>query len=235
MTSSSDGSVLRGGDASGATAMRLDTDLSTGRWTRLGGAAVRGDGGTDAHLDSLADQVRAAARAEGYTAGWSEGHRTGLTKVMAAREEDEAELAARIAEHAAQAKTAMEALTVAVDRIQRQAAADREQLESRLSTVVVELVEAVLGAELRDGRAAATSALARALAAAPSDVDLTIRLNPADHATLVELGLDATPNRVTLVTDPAIGSGDAEVTGETTYVDASIATALERVREVLAS
>jgi len=233
MTSSSD-AVIRGGAATGATAMRLDNDLAVGRWTRLGGAGVRGDRGAESQLGDLADQVRAAARAEGYTAGWSEGHRTGLDKVMQGRAADQAQMAEQLSEQAGRTAAALQALDIAAGQMQQRAAADRAQIEQRLSAVVVDLVEAVIGAELRDGGARATAALTRALSAAPQEGSVTVRMNPGDHAMLIELGMSSPQERIVLVADAGVAPGDAEVLGQTTYVDASISAAIERVREVLA-
>src|SRR3954447_8137389 len=48
-------------------------ELRSGSWTRLGSTAVLGDAVTEQTLAGLAEQARAAARAQGSSRGWAEG------------------------------------------------------------------------------------------------------------------------------------------------------------------
>ncbi|MDO9377688.1 MAG: hypothetical protein Q7T56_02480, partial [Nocardioidaceae bacterium] len=50
-------------------------ELRTGPWTRLGSPGLAGDPVTESMLTELAARAEAAARAQGYAAGWAEGRR----------------------------------------------------------------------------------------------------------------------------------------------------------------
>ena len=96
MTStSSDPVVLRDLPTEDVGTAPTGSDLRSGSWTRLGDGGVVGDPVTEAVLGPLAERVRAAARAEGYAAGWAEGRR----RAQEAAEQAAAERAA--AEHEA--------------------------------------------------------------------------------------------------------------------------------------
>lgn len=181
-------------------------------------------------------QERSAGYAAGYAAGWAAGSR-------AAAAEAEALRAGLVAEHVAaeQARDAEVARSVAALAAAARGADARalpvvDGLRGALVAAAVALAEAVLGRELADGGSVAT-ALARVLAA-PADLgSQTVRLNPADHGEITALlaaGSVELPAGVTVAADPRLGPGDAVSEHPTGYLDAQLATALDRARRALA-
>jgi flagellar assembly protein FliH len=78
--------------------------------------------------------------------------------------------------------------------------------------------------------------MARALALAPSGRPVTVHLHPADHATVTggQPGpVEIEGRSVTLLADPTLQPGDAVAECDATIIDARIAPALARAREVL--
>ncbi len=209
-----------------------DTDLRTGTWTRLGGAAVLGDAVTEATLAALAEQTRDAARAQGYAAGWAQGRRAALEGAAAA----EAERAAR---HEADHARAMDgrlaaarALGQAVAGCQARVDQTCDELADRTVELALRVAEAVLGREVATAADPGADALRRALTEVPASVPVTVRMHPADRAGLDTEVLGERP--VSFADDPSLARGDAVVETETGVVDATLAAALDRVREVLA-
>jgi flagellar assembly protein FliH len=190
---------------------------------------------TQFRLTPLAPTARAAReqdRAAGYAAGWAAGARAAAEQAAQQR----AALAAE--QHAAEERREAQ-LRAAVDRLGRAAAAADARsapvvadARRALAQAAIELAEAVLGHELSDGPARARAALDRALSA---EADLgvhTVRLSPADHAALLSEGVEP-PAGVVLVADPRLRPGDAVSEHPGGYLDAQIATALDRARRAL--
>lgn len=205
-------------------------ELRTGTWTRLGGESVLGDAVTEGLLDGLAERTRAAARAQGYAVGWAEGRRE------AARQADAAALL--LAEQHAAADAQRDAEHRAAVQALGQAAADVRAMLGELAAAVEEqatglawaLTEVIVGLEVESLPAA--DVVRRVLQVLPAAPVGTVRLHPgaarsADVAELRELGLE-------VVADPSLGPADALVDTDGAVTDLRIATALERVREVLA-
>jgi len=95
-----------------------------------------------------------------------------------------------------------------------------------------------------DQSAPAYPVLRRAMSLAPSGVAITVRLHPEDHDTLVGTDTDAAhpggefilggrPIRV--IADASLSPGDAMADYAATTIDASLTTAMARVREVLSA
>jgi flagellar biosynthesis/type III secretory pathway protein FliH len=186
-------------------------------------------------LTPLAAEVGSAReheRAVGYAAGWAAGAR-------AAAEQAAQQRAALAAAHEAEEARRSAAVQAAVDKLARAAAAADaralpvvNEVRAALVDAAVALAAAVIGRELADGPASAVAALGRALA---SGADLgvhTVRLSPADHAALVADGVEL-PAGVTLVADPRLARGDAISEHPAGFLDAQVATALDRARRAL--
>jgi flagellar assembly protein FliH len=232
MTSTSaDPVVLRGLPEEGVAGPRGGGDLRAGTWTRLGGAGVLGDAVTETTLGGLADRAREAARAQGYAAGWAEGRR----RALAAALDSEAELVARAAEQravaAAEQARLVDALTAAVERCCADLASRYDVLADHALELALALAEEVVQHELVVADEPGLDALRRALRPVEHRVAVTVRLHPDDRATLDPAALDGSP--VTVVDDPTLERGDAIAETEHGVVDARIASALARVREVL--
>jgi flagellar assembly protein FliH len=214
-------SVLRGAGAEGATAARFDADLTAGASPI---ATRRGD------------EAWTAARTAGYAEGWAQGQRAARVAAQAAEDQLTAARRAEEAERGATARQALHALVRAADDLAARTVPAVEAIEDLLLRTAMDLAEAVLGHELSAGAARDVTALRRAIAAAPGDGALTVRVHPDDYRTLTEVLADAgnfDGRAVTLVADATLRPGDAMAETGMTTVDATLAGALVRVRQVL--
>ncbi|HWG98670.1 MAG TPA: FliH/SctL family protein [Pilimelia sp.] len=213
--------VLRGDLARGAAAVRFDVNLRTS-------APVPSE---------LVEQARAQARTTGYAEGWAQGQRAARIAAQAVADQAAAEQRAAVAAGEAALARAVAAVDrAAADLAQRQLAAVAQAHEALLAAAVT-VAEALLGAELSTGEDRGLAAVRRALAAAPERGEVTVRLHPADHHALTgpDAGAYEVDGRpVTLRPDPALAPGDAVAECGVVTVDATLAAAVARVREVLA-
>lgn len=231
-TSSETGSIVLRGDLPAAPMAAVAVgDLRSGQWTRLGASTVLGDSATEATLGALADRTRAAGMAQGYAAGWAEGRR----KAQELADQAVADRAAYEQQATAQLRADQQALVATLSGALADVDATLAQRQELVATEAVDLAlriaEAVLGRELAALTDAGAEALRRALAEVPPTVAATVRLHPADAAALDRTTLEGRP--VTVVSDPTVSAGGAVLETEATTVDASIESALARVREAL--
>jgi flagellar assembly protein FliH len=207
------------------------TDLRSGTWTRLGSGGAVGDAVTEAILGGLAERSHQAARAQGYATGWAEGRRIALTRAAEEAEEVRRAAAADQARREAEHAEVLSALDAAVASLGERMAETLEALADRVVPAVLELTAAVVGREVATADDPGADALRRAFTEVDAAVPVTVRLHPADLAALDQAVLEG--RSVTLVADPALARGDAVAETPDNVVDATLATALERVREVL--
>ncbi|MBI1758586.1 MAG: flagellar assembly protein [Actinobacteria bacterium] len=214
--------VLRGTDASELAAARFDVDLR-------GGERVPEELLSDAH---------AGAHAAGYAAGWAQGqqHAHEAAKIAAEVAAAEARQVAERQESAVDA--AVRTVAAAADRLERRAIPVAAELEELILRTAMSIAEAVLGRELAVAEAPGLDALRRAMALAPTDRPVTVRLNPTDHAALAgrrtkDHQIDG--RQVSLLADPTLRRGDAIAESDITTVDARLDAALQRVRKALES
>lgn len=232
MTStSSDPLVLRDVPSDTVGDAPTRNDLRTGSWTRLWEGSVVGDPVTESVLGPLAERTRAAARAEGYAAGWAEGRRVAAATAQRETAERRAELDDMRAAAAARQDLVLAALRAALDRAELELQDRQAALGVAAVDLALELVETFLGRELELSREPGLDAVRRAVAAVETDVRIVVRLHPDDLATL-HPGAAVDP-RVTLVADPSLVRGDAVAETEDRVVDATVASALARVRAVV--
>lgn len=235
MTSTSSDRVVARGLPADTVTPAGTADLRSGEWTRLGSAGVLGDAVTEAILGGLAERSYAAARAQGYATGWAEGRRVALARAAeeseAVRRSAELVQARRDAEH----RQALAALDAAVTQLEGRTAAALEELAGHTVQAALALTEAILGRELATATDPGADALRRAMALVDPTADVTVRLHPADRDPVNPAALHGLDDgrTVTIVADPTVQRGDAVAETEHTYVDATVATALARVREVL--
>jgi flagellar assembly protein FliH len=232
MTStSSEPMVLRDLPVDAVTTADTAHDLRDGEWTRFGGARVLGDRATETTLRGIAERSHEAGRAQGFAAGWAEGQRASLARSAAARDEQlrvlEAERRRVLAEHG----SAASALGAAVQRCEELTRELRAELTEQAVELALQIAEAVVGRELALATDPGADALRRALGSLPVDVPLVVRLHPDDLAVLDGDLLEGRP--ATVVADPRLARGDAVVETEDGWVDADVAGAFARVREVL--
>jgi flagellar assembly protein FliH len=195
-------------------------------------AAVDGHATTAAFASH---DVAATSQASGYAAGWAQG-------VAAAAEEERrviAELRARAAAERealqAQVAQALASLEAAADDLRARTAPQLDAVADAVAIAVVDLAEVVIGREIEDDGMRGFTALRRALDAAPSHADITVRLNPEDLAVVEQMRsadglLVLAENQVTIVADPRLAPGDAFAEFPGGLVDARTDTALARIR-----
>jgi flagellar assembly protein FliH len=236
LSSDRGGRVLRGKAGQVATAARLDLELRRSS-SGPGATVVTGRDEVERWVEQAATVaaagLRDAARAEGYAQGYAEGRR-------AADEELRAQAAALAAEHeavtaqrAAAFSQALMAVHQSATALERRTTQSAEDIESELATLAFGLVETLLGRELELAGTPGLDAVRRALALAPAQRPVTLRLNPGDHASLADLPDGQIPRSVTLVPDPTVAPGDCMAESDAVRIDASLGGALARVREVL--
>ena len=159
---------------------------------------------------------------DAYGAGYREGYATAETAFREAAATDTRQISSLV--------TALGAATR--DLAEREAVA-LVHMEDVIAAAALELAEAVVGREVAASTDPGRDALARALALTPGAAEVTVHLNPDDLARLGDVsellnGVDAS-----FVGDHLLGSGDCLVDVGRRRLDARIASALDRVREVL--
>jgi len=216
--------VLRGARAQGATAANFAVDFRHGAQVPVPSELVEG--------------ARAAAQAAGYAEGWAQGQREARVAAQAALDRSQAAERERDAARTAELDRAVGAILTAADRLAQQAVPVITEVEDSVLRTAVDLAEALLGRELDHAREPGLDALRRVMAFAPDSGTVTVRLHPADLATL---GVPATGEPeypfqgrvVALRPDPTLSPGDALAERDTTSIDARLAEALLRLRREL--
>lgn len=232
MTSTSSDAVVVRGDLGHAAAPAVGRpDLRAGTWTRLGTSAVLGDSATEATLGALADRARAAGTAQGYAAGWAEGRRRAQEEADRAAEAQAAATDRARSEVLATQQSLLDVLAEAVRRCDAALVTRQAELADAAVDLGLRVAEAVLQREVATMVDPGAEALRRALAEVPPTVTATVRMHPADLAGLDRAGLAGRP--VTVVADAGVPAAGAVLETEVTTVDATIDSALTRVREVL--
>jgi flagellar assembly protein FliH len=126
------------------------------------------------------------------------------------------------------------ALRDRLHRVDQRADEVRAEFEGAVVDAALAIAAAVLDRELAQDRDHGADAIRRALAAVPNQAGAaTVRLHPVDAAHLGPIGDIAPGTTLTTVPDPEVARGGCVLQLGPTTVDASIAAALERVREVL--
>jgi flagellar assembly protein FliH len=200
--------LIRGDEAARARPVDLLSRASAGALTNAGLNPV-------GPWAQEAQKIQDSARTEGFELGRHEGHAIGRRE---GREQSMAQL-----------RSTVEATLTQIDQ-------RSEDLCHRMATdavnLALEIASAVIGRELATTDDPGADAIARCLDVAPTSGDLVARLNPGDAACLGDL-LALADRRLEVVPDERLESGSAIVTIDETTIDARIATAMERVTEVL--
>jgi flagellar assembly protein FliH len=184
----------------------------------------------------VADRLRAEAQAAGYATGWAQGRREAELAAQAARDQAAAQVRDAAAAQAARVGQALGALAGAAGQLEGRMVPVAAELEDLIVSTAYALAEAVIGRELAMAAEPGRDAVARALALAPTDQPVTVRLHPADYATVTDgqpgpVEIDG--RAVNLVADHSLQPGDAVAECDATTIDARLGPALYRVREVL--
>jgi flagellar assembly protein FliH len=213
---------------------RFTTDLR--RTGPKAPSAVPVDGGwRSATAGDLIDEVREAARSEGYAAGWSEGRRNADAEARARAAAVAAEMGT--AERARQERhaSALNAVAGAATTLERRALPVLDEFSDSILAAALVLAEAVIGRELALAADGGATALRRALDLAPKQRPVTVRLHPEDLVTLSLAGstVEIDGRTVTLVPDASVGRGGAIADCDATEVDARLGAALDRAGKAL--
>jgi flagellar assembly protein FliH len=203
--------------------------------------------------EALVAHARAAANAQGYAAGWAEGKRQAADDTRAATEQAEAFAQRAAADWSGLLEQAVSAIGAAARGLEQRAAAPAADAEELLLRAAFTLAEALVGHDVAASKSPGEDAMRRALALAPVDRPVRVRLHPAAYA-MITTGVNkdhAARNRsgagrgsriderivegrvVRLVPDPMLEPGDAIAECDATTIDARLGAAVERVRELL--
>ncbi|GAA1794712.1 hypothetical protein GCM10009835_10850 [Planosporangium flavigriseum] len=186
--------------------------------------------------NDITNRLRAEAQATGYAAGWAQGRREAEVAAEAAREEAAAR--AREAEELEALRVEQALLTIsrAVADLEQWMVPIAEEFEDLILSTAYAIAEAVVGREVESSPISGRDAVARVFKLAPTGRPVTVRLHPADHATVTagQPGpVEIEGRTITLLADPSLQPGDAVAECDATTIDARIGPALARVREVL--
>lgn len=234
MSLSSEAVVLRGQDAVRAVPAQLADDLRLGL-PALGTERRPADPRLEKAFAAAVAEAREHAREQGFEAGFADGLRSAerLAQERADEETRRAEAARGAA--ATRLSAALGALDDAADQLRIRARARAEAAAEDVGRAAFELAKALLGRELAVATEPGMDAVRRVFAAVAADQPVTVRMNPVDHAAVAQLstGTELRPG-CRLIPDPAVPAGGA--IGEHAFgrIDATLETAVERVRQVLA-
>jgi flagellar assembly protein FliH len=206
-----------------------------GRTGRAPVAVPTENGWRSATVADLAVEVREAARAEGYSAGWSAGRRVAAAEARARSAAVATEVAASERARKQRHDTALAALAAAATTLEQRAVPVLDDLSESILAAAMVLAEAVLGRELAVAGNGGADALRRALDMAPRQRPVTVRLHPEDLTTLAlyDTTVEIDGRAVTVVPDPSLGRGDAIAVCDATEVDARLGAALDRAGKAL--
>lgn len=212
--------VLRGAAAAAIRGVSMDADLSLLRPFNAGVVTTAEE----------AEEAARVLRQEASRVGYEDGYAAGSA---AAADEMRAQAAAA----AARLDAAVAALELAATQLARHQQVVVADMEQRTTDVAVEIAEAILRREIASCDAPVRDAIARALQLAPPRVDAIARVHPDDAAALTELGEGqiAGDRTVSVIADGSVEPGGCVLEVGPCRIDAQIAPALQRVREVLAS
>ena len=183
---------------------------------------------------SAQSQALQKAKSSGFTQGHAAGYAAGLQlagrEAAAQRSQQDADHAALLIIWEAQQAAGLQALRLASTALTNRTTPVVADAQMVLFGYALELAEALLGQELRDGETSARAALTRACAQVQNEVPVNIRMNPADVAALAALGL---PDGVAVQEDTSISRGDAIAQYPHGFLDARLGTAVDRARSAL--
>lgn len=228
------GAILRGTAATHASLARMDADLREHPYATGRSADPRL---VDPVLAKAFDDVVSAAREQAHSDGFAQGYAEGLE--LAGREKSSVldyEIA-RVREAESIRDQALQrgltALEEAANAFASRQATALSGMEDLLVRAAFDLATTLLGRELELANSPVYDAIRRALAVLPADVPATLSLNPVDVDALGAVGEISGGRSVRIVADPDVEPGSCVADGGSTHVDASLAAAIERVREVL--
>lgn len=227
-------SVVKRRDATLVRSARMDTELRTSAYASVTGVDARL---TDPHLQSVVDHARLAAVAAGRAEGYAEGHAAGLAaaraqaQATAAQVRNESEAAER--QRDAHLARAVDLLLTAANDLRKRDQIALAAIEDTVVELALSIARTVLDRELATSADPGADAIARALALAPDECPVTVRLHPDDARALGALSQAAQGRELVVVADPSVEPGGCVAEAAGRQVDAQVGSALARVAAVL--
>ncbi|WP_066516857.1 FliH/SctL family protein [Curtobacterium ammoniigenes] len=170
------------------------------------------------------------AQARGYAAGYVDGMRRAGEQAADAERHRAAAHQAALADADARLQRTLAVLDAAIARVQALSLPLVDEVEESIIGVGLHLAETILQREVTGGHARAVDALRRAMAAAPRDELVAVRLHPADLQALPQ-PLEPTTR---LLPDATLEPGDAIAELRDGWLDLRLSAALDRARTALA-
>ena len=235
MTTSPETTVLRGQSADRVPRARVDTELRTSHYLRGSKSDPRLlDPDLERAFGEASQIVRAAAQAEGFAAGYADGRTRAAAEVRSELEFELAALAEAESRREASHSTLFASLTKVLNELEARIVPTYEEVADQLGAAAYRIVETIMGRELVLSKDLVLDAARRACAIAPRGADLTLWLSAADASSIESVDLASIIGRpVRLLVDSSLNSGDARAESGATRIDARLATALTRVKEML--
>jgi flagellar assembly protein FliH len=228
------GAVLRGSDAEAARPARMDAELRTSPFASAYGVDPRL---TDPHLQDVVATARRSAveqgTAEGHRAGYAAGMALAAAEAAVAAEQAAQVAAADEARRESQLDNALALLATAADAFRQRETTALAEIEDTVTDLALQIARAVLDREVAASENPGREAVARALTLAPRDCPATVRVSPADAASLGDLETLGAGRHLVVVADPTIEPGGCVVDAAGRQVDAQIGPALKRVADAL--
>ncbi|MGT2425896.1 FliH/SctL family protein [Amnibacterium kyonggiense] len=177
-------------------------------------------------------EVRERARVQGHAAGYAAGRKAATETLATDRAQLRAEADRALGVQIDDLRSALEAVNRAAGELNAQTALSLDGTEEAVLSAAIEIAGMILGRAIAEDReGAAVAALRRALEAAGPMPVRTVRMNPEDLQLVAMVGAD--DPGLQLVPDRHVARGDAMVDLPDGVVDASIASAVDRVRRAL--
>jgi flagellar assembly protein FliH len=228
------GRVVKRGDAALVRSARMDAELRTSAFAPVSGVDARL---TDPHLQDVVDRARRTAVAAGRAEGHAEGYAAGLAAAAeqaqrtAAQVRAESEAAER--QRDAHLARAVELLLTAAQAFRSREQVVLAEIEDTVVELALSIARTVLDREIAASADPGADAIARALALAPDDCAVTVRLHPGDVTALGDLSGVVQGRELVVVADPAVEPGGCVAEAAGRQVDTQVGPALARVAAVL--
>jgi flagellar assembly protein FliH len=185
-----------------------------------------------AQLQHEGEQVRRTAHADGFAAGYAEGHAHSAAELTRERDQLSAVSEREREQLSARVNAVLASLAADIALLPQRLTPSEDELGSAVLDAAFRLAEAVVAHDVAARADGVRTVLTRALALAPDGVDAIVRLAPADADTIGTLLADGARS-VRLVADASIDRGGCVVESGSLRVDARLSAALARAKAVL--
>ncbi|MEU3330913.1 FliH/SctL family protein [Glutamicibacter creatinolyticus] len=185
----------------------------------------------EALKETATGEARQAAHDQGYAAGYAQGIRAAEATTRSQRDELVRRASAAEAARDAEQARALKALRAAANALAARTAPVLAEANDTMVEAALLLAERIIGRTLEDRELASRAALERATASDEAPAVRRVRMNPKDLALLGENIIEGTG--IALVPDVQLQRGDAIAEFEEGFLDARIASALQRASAAL--